>query len=72
MDKRKIPAVENIEMITSMISCTKERLAKGSGNILLMWRYSCHYRNYHCRFCNFIGRISLYRREGFVEAVQDF
>lgn len=72
MDERKTPAVEYIEIITSMISYTKERLAKGSGNILLIWRYSYHYSNYRRRFCNFMCRISLYRREGFVEAVQDF
>ncbi len=39
MEERKITEVESIEIITSMISRTKDRLVKGSGNILLMWGY---------------------------------
>ena len=39
MEERKISEQESIEIITSMISRTKDRLAKGSGNILLMWGY---------------------------------
>lgn len=39
MEERKITEAESIEIITSMISRTKDRLVKGSGNILLMWGY---------------------------------
>lgn len=39
MEERKITEAESIEIITSMISRTKARLVKGSGNILLMWGY---------------------------------
>lgn len=39
MEERTITEVESIEIITSMISRTKDRLIKGSGNILLMWGY---------------------------------
>lgn len=39
MEERKITEFESIEIITSMISRTKDRLVKGSGNILLMWGY---------------------------------
>lgn len=39
MEERKITEAESIEIITSMISRTKERLVKGCGNILLMWGY---------------------------------
>lgn len=39
MEDRKITQAESIEIITSMISRTKERLVKGCGNILLMWGY---------------------------------
>ena len=39
MEERKITESESIEIITSMISRTKARLVKGSGNILLMWGY---------------------------------
>lgn len=39
MEERKITEVESIEIITSMISRTKDRLVKGCGNILLMWGY---------------------------------
>lgn len=39
MEERKITEAESIEIITSMISLTKDRLVKGSGNILLMWGY---------------------------------
>lgn len=39
MEERKITEAESIEIITSMISRTKDRLAKGCGNILLMWGY---------------------------------
>ncbi len=39
MEERKITEAESLEIITSMISRTKDRLVKGSGNILLMWGY---------------------------------
>lgn len=39
MEERKITEAESVEIITSMISRTKDRLVKGSGNILLMWGY---------------------------------
>ncbi len=39
MEERKITEAESIEIITSMISRTKERLEKGYGDILLMWGY---------------------------------
>lgn len=39
MEERKISEQESIEIISSMISRTKDRLAKGVGNILLMWGY---------------------------------
>lgn len=39
MEERNITEAESIEIITSMISRTKERLVKGCGNILLMWGY---------------------------------
>lgn len=39
MEERKITEAESIEIITSMISRTKDRLVKGCGNILLMWGY---------------------------------
>lgn len=39
MEERKISEQESIEIITSMISRTKDRLVKGGGNILLMWGY---------------------------------
>lgn len=39
MEERKITEFESIEIITSMISRTKDRLVKGSGNIVLMWGY---------------------------------
>jgi len=39
MEERKITEAESIEIIISMISRTKARLVKGSGNILLMWGY---------------------------------
>lgn len=39
MEERKITESESIEIITSMITRTKDRLVKGCGNILLMWGY---------------------------------
>lgn len=39
MEERNITEAESIEIITSMISRTKDRLVKGCGNILLMWGY---------------------------------
>lgn len=39
MEEKKITEAESVEIITSMISRTKDRLVKGSGNILLMWGY---------------------------------
>lgn len=39
MEEKKITEVESIEIITSMISRTKDRLVKGCGDILLMWGY---------------------------------
>ncbi len=39
MVERKITEAESLEIITSMISRTKDRLVKGSGDILLMWGY---------------------------------
>lgn len=39
MEERNITEAESIEIITSMISRTKERLVKGCGNILLMSGY---------------------------------
>lgn len=39
MEERNITEAESIEIITSMISRTKECLVKGCGNILLMWGY---------------------------------
>lgn len=39
MEERRITEAESVEIITSMISRTKDRLVKGSGNILLMWGY---------------------------------
>ena len=39
MEERKITEAESIEIITSMISRTKERLEEGYGDILLMWGY---------------------------------
>ncbi len=39
MEERKITETESIEIITAMISRTKDRLVKGGGDILLMWGY---------------------------------
>ena len=39
MEDRKLTERESLEVITSMITRTKYRLVKGSGNILLMWGY---------------------------------
>lgn len=39
MEERKINEQESLEIITAMISRTKERLVKRSGNIMLMWGY---------------------------------
>ena len=39
MEERKINEAESLEIITSMILRTKDRLVKGCGNILLMWGY---------------------------------
>lgn len=39
MEERKITEAESIEIITSMILSTKDRLVKGCGDILLMWGY---------------------------------
>ncbi len=39
MEERKITEAESLEIIASMISCTKDRLVKGCGDILLMWGY---------------------------------
>lgn len=39
MEERNITEAESIEIITSMISRTKDRLVKGCGNILLLWGY---------------------------------
>lgn len=39
MEERKITEAESIEIITSMISRTKDRLVKGCGDILLLWGY---------------------------------
>lgn len=39
MEERKITESESIEIITSMITRTKDRLVKGCGNILLLWGY---------------------------------
>lgn len=39
MEERTITELESIEVITSMIARTKQRLAKGVGNIMLMWGY---------------------------------
>lgn len=39
MEDRKLTERESLEVITSMITRTKDRLVKGSGNILLMWGY---------------------------------
>ena len=39
MEERKITEAEGLEIITSMISRTKDRLVKGCGDILLLWGY---------------------------------
>ncbi len=39
MEERTITELESIEVITSMIARTKQRLVKGVGNIMLMWGY---------------------------------
>lgn len=39
MEERTITELESIEVITSMIARTRQRLAKGVGNIMLMWGY---------------------------------
>lgn len=39
MEEGKITEAESIEIITSMITRTKDRLVQGKGNILLMWGY---------------------------------
>lgn len=39
MEEKKINETESIEIISAMISRTKERLVRGGGNILLMWGY---------------------------------
>ncbi len=39
MEERKLTEKESLEVITSMISRTKERYMMGDGNIMLMWGY---------------------------------
>lgn len=39
MEKQKLSEKESLEVITSMISRTKDRLHIGDGNILLLWGY---------------------------------
>lgn len=39
MKERKLTEKESLEVITSMISRTKERYMMGDGNIMLMWGY---------------------------------
>ena len=39
MEDRKLTEKESLEVITSMISRTKERYMMGDGNIMLMWGY---------------------------------
>ena len=39
MEERKLTEKESLEVITSMIARTKQRLAKGVGDIMLMWGY---------------------------------
>ena len=39
MEERNINEKESIEIIAAMISRSKDRVAKGAGNIMLMWGY---------------------------------
>ena len=41
MEDKKLTEKESMELIAAMIANTKQRLAKGEGNMLLFWGYLC-------------------------------
>lgn len=41
MEDKKLNPTDSMELITSMIAATRQRLSKGDGNMLLFWGYLC-------------------------------